>query len=359
MAVTSGTYNFGSGLNFDQIISDSFERIGVLPDLITGQGVQTATRAANFLLSEWINKGLNQWTVTQSILALTPGQAGYQLPIPTSDILEATIRTATRQLGGVPFSSAGGNAANAFDGNPATACTQIAPNGFISYDYGAGNQVSILMVGIQSNVTVNYTLALEWSQDNINWFSALTTPTLTVQQYVIGQIYYFNLGIPVPARYFRVRETGGSTLNVQELYFDNNIYDIPITRISSFEYVDLPQKAQQGRPTSYWVDRQINPVIYLWPVPTALFPAMYYTRVRMLQDVGALINSGELPQRFFEALTAGIAWRIAMKFIADRPEQIATLKQYYDDAFSAAAREDAEKTPMRIFGDYLSGWGQI
>src|SRR3990167_3348334 len=135
-AVLSGTYTFGD-TNVDQILSDAFERCGVLPDLITAQSILSATRALNFLLSEWINKGLNQWTITQSILALNTGQNAYTLPVPTSDILEATIRTSTRQLGGTPFSSAGGIAANAFDGDSNTACTQNAPNGFISYDYGA------------------------------------------------------------------------------------------------------------------------------------------------------------------------------------------------------------------------------
>ena len=355
----SGLYTF-QNTNMDQIIADAFERIGVLTDLVTAQSVLTATRSLNFILSQWINKGFNQWTLTQSILNLVPGQSAYVLPIPTSDILEATIRTSVRQLGGTPFSSAGGVAANAFDSNPATACTQVAPNGFISYDYGAGNQVAVLMVGVTSFATLTYTLVFEWSNDNINWFLAQTT---TATQYIVGLNQWIAMVTPVPARYFRVRETGGATLNINELYFNNTILDIPITRISSFEYVSMPQKYQQARPTSYWVDRQINPVVYLWPCPSFMYNAMYYTRVRMLQDVGMLLNTGELPSRFFEPLTAGLAVELAEKPIAGKPElspeKIARLIQRYDEAFSAAAREDSEKTPLRIYGDYLSGWGQM
>jgi hypothetical protein len=324
-----------------------------LPDLITAQQIQSAQRSINLLLSEWINRGLNLWTVTQSMLNLIPNQNAYQLPIPTSDILDATIRTSRRQLGGTPFSSAGGVAANAFDGNSATACTQVAPNGYISYDFGAGIQYAIAMVGVQSNVTVTYTLAFEYSNDNVNWFSVLNPPA---QQFDIGVNIWFVVPVPTFGRYFRVREFGGATLNVQELFFNTTLNDIPITRISRSEYIALPNKNQTGRPTSFWVDRQLNPVVYIWPTPTAAYNNLFYTRVRMLEDVGALVNLAEIPQRFYEALSAGLAVKLAIKY---KPERLEMLKQEYMESFNLAAREDAEKTPLRIFGDYMGGWTHI
>jgi hypothetical protein len=349
---TSGTYNFGSTIN-DQFIIDSYERCGVLPDLITAEQVQSATRSANLLLSEWINKGLNLWTIQQSMLNLNLNQSAYLLPYPTSDVLEATIRTSQRNLGGTAFSSAGGNAQNAFDNNPATACTQTAPNGYISYNYGANAQYAIALVGIQSNATLTYTLVCEYSSDNVNWILALSIPA---QTYIQGINLWFVVPVPTNAQYFRVRETNGTTLNIQELYFNTILLDVVITRISRAEYMALPNKSQTGRPTSFYVDRQINPVIYLWPTPSAQYNNLFYTRVVMLQDVGQLTNNPQIPQRFYEAFCAGVAVKLALKY---RPEKYESLRTDYDHAFNLAAREDVEREPLRIYGDYTQGWSRV
>ena len=349
---TSGTFNFGSTIN-DQFIIDSYERCGILPDLITAEQIQSAQRSANLLLSEWINRGLNLWTVTQENLALKANQSTYNLPYPTSDILEATIRTTQRPLGGTAFSSAGGVAQNAFDNNPATACTQTVPNGYISYNYGNNVMYGVQMVGIQSNATLIYTLVAEYSPDNATWFTAFTIPA---QTFTIGQNLWFVMPVPTPAQYFRIRETGGATLNVQELYFNTVILDIPITRISRSEYIYLPNKNTVGRPTSFYVDRLINPIVFLWPTPTALYNNMFYTRVQLIQDIGQLTNNPYIPQRFYDAFCACLAAKLALKYIPARYE---ILQSMADLAFSLAAQEDTERVPMRVYGDYTQGWSRL
>ena len=198
MATTSGTFNFGSTLS-EQLIIDAYERIGILPDVLTALNIQTAIRSANLILSEWINKGLNQWTVKQEMLTLVPNQSSYLLPIATSSILEANIRQVIRELGGVPFSSAGGNASYAFDGNPQTACIQTAPDGYISYNYGAGTQQSINVVGIQSNIQTTYTLVFESSNDNATWYPAASIPA---QVYPQGINVWFSIAVPTSSQYF-------------------------------------------------------------------------------------------------------------------------------------------------------------
>ncbi len=348
---TSGTYNFSSLENND-ILIDAFERIGVLPDQITAQMIQSATRSLNLLLSEWINRGPNLWTMKEEILNLLPNQATYAMPIATSAIMEATIRTSRRPLGGTAFSSAGGIAQNAFSNNPALACTQTAPNGYISYYYGANVSYGVAMVGIQSFVTNTYSLVAEYSYDNTTWFNSITMPT---QVYTAGQIIWFVPIIPTLAPYYRIRETGGATLNIQELYFNTTLNDIPITAISRSEWVSYPNKSQTGRPTSFYFNRQINPTVTLWPVPAGNYYTMYYTRTEEMQDAGSLINMPEIPQRFFEAMSAGLAWRLSTKYTPDKEE---LLKKQYDDAFNLAAREDIERVPLRIFGNFMQGWGR-
>lgn len=346
---TSGTYNFAN-IPSDQIIIDAFERIGIVPDIITALQVNSAQRSANLILSDWINRGMNLWTLTPTMITLNANQSSYLLPNPTNRIICANVRTSNRLLGGTAFSSAGGIASNAFDGNPNTACTQTAPNGYISYNYGNGNLTKVQMVGIQSNVTTNYTLSFEYSNDNITWTTSMSIP---IQSYPLGINQWFVLTVPVPAQYFRVRETGGATLNVQELYFNNYIQDVPISEISVTEYWKIPFKNQTGRPTSFYLQRDINPIIYLWPTPDILFNNLFYIRERLIQDIGQLTNQAEIPQRFYEAFICCLAFQLSLKYA---PEKSDAMEALADKTFSRAAAEDSQTVPVRIFGDYLSGW---
>lgn len=353
---TAGTFLFGETQS-DQIIVDAFERIGILPDEITAQQIQSAQRSTNLLLSEWISRGLNLWTVKKGMLGLIPNQSTYYLPDATSDVLNANIRTSVRLLGGAPFSSNGGIAANAFDANPATACTQNAPNGYISYSYGNGVQQQIQMVGVQSNSETFYNLIFEYSPNNIDWYESYTPPA---QLYMIGELVWFVIPAPLLSQAYRVRETGGAILNIQELFFNFALQDTQMTRLSFSEYDSLPQKNQVGRPTSFYIDRQLNPIITLWPTPIAPYNNVYYRRTEMIQDIGSLQNMADVPQRFFEPLCAGLALKLAVKYAAGDPSNWASrlefLKKSYDEVFDLAAREDSERTPLRIYGNYYEGW---
>jgi hypothetical protein len=350
---TSGTHNFRS-LQNNLVLDDAFERLGSLPDLTTQQKITTATRSLNIILTRWMNKGLNLFTVQQEVLALNQNQNTYPLPLATVDVLEAAIRTSTRNLGGTAFSSAGGIAANAFSGNPALACTQNAPDGYISYNWG--QQVySIAMVGIQSNATLTYTLTFEYSNDNITWNSVYSP---IAQTFTAGTLIWFVVPVPTPGTYFRVRETDGATLNIQELYFNTALYDSLVTRVSRAEWVSYPQKNQTSRPTSFWVDRQVNPSIILWPTPTAEFTALYYTRTVYVQDAGSLINNLNIPQNFIPALVSALAYDLSHKFDTDL-NKAQMLKAQADEDYGLVASEDTERVPLRIYGDFTQGWGSV
>jgi hypothetical protein len=382
--LTSGTYNFGSPQSKD-IIEDAYERIGIIPTKLTQQKIDAAQRSLNFILQQMVNKGNNLWTIRHGIIQLNENQNAYNLPPNGIDIKTAAVRQSNRNLGGIAYSSAGGNAASAFDYNSSTSCTQTTPNGYISYNWGAA-QFAISMVGIQSAQTVNYTLACEWSLDNINWTTALTIPSQTYEQ---GVLNWFVIPVPTPANVFRVREVDsvtfqswnmisdytwsqaagvtwgawqGTTLNVEELYFNTNLYDLIITRFSEFEYTSQPYKNTPGRPTSFWVDRQINPVIYLWPTPLPPWNCLYFTYWEALQDIGAMMDSAEVPARFLEPLCSALAYSLAKKEAALNPavmQLLPQLKSDADEAYRTAGSEDRERVPLRIYGDYLQGYSTI
>lgn len=351
---TSGTYLFGSQQS-EQIITDAYERIGTLPTEITDQQIRTAQRSINYILSSWLNRGLNLWTVQFNMLTLVANQNSYALPTTTVDILEVTLRRSNRNLGGTAASSAGGVAQNAFDGNPATACTQTVPNGNISYTWGQAS-FAIAMVGIQSNATLLYTLIFEYSNDGMNWFTALTP---VPQTFTIGVNVWFIIPVPTPGTFFRVRETGGATLNIQELYFNTALNDLLLTPISRSEYMSFNQKQQVAQPTSYLVDKQIAPRLVLWPTPNAQVNALFFSSSNIIQDIGSMGNQAQIPVRFMESVTAGLAHKLAMKKVGFDLNKLQLLEAGYEKELKLALAEDIERDiPLRVYGDFSQGWTQ-
>ena len=112
---TSGTVTFDKTFAVDDIISESYERIGI--SAVSGYQLSTARRSLNVLFQEWGNRGLHYWEVAETNIDVIEGQAEYTFyrasgdgtssvtTAPASvygvaDILEATLRsdrTATGQ----------------------------------------------------------------------------------------------------------------------------------------------------------------------------------------------------------------------------------------------------------------------
>jgi len=96
MAVTttvSGTTSFNLDLN--NLVEEAFERCG--SELRTGYDLKTARRSLNLLTIEWANRGINLWTIEQGEILLVKGQAVYDLPVDTVDLLDHVVRTGTGQ----------------------------------------------------------------------------------------------------------------------------------------------------------------------------------------------------------------------------------------------------------------------
>lgn len=127
--------------------------------------------------------------------------------------------------------------------------------------------------------------------------------------------------------------------------------------LSAFEYAAMPNKAQQGPPTAYWLNMQISPTITLWPVPDDA--ATYTLNIRAVNQIqDASLRSGatlNLPFRFLDVWVAGLALRLARHFARDQ-EMIR--KADYKDAWDVALMQDQEQVPIYITpGGISSYWG--
>lgn len=124
--------------------------------------------------------------------------------------------------------------------------------------------------------------------------------------------------------------------------------DLTITRISVSTYATIPNKLQQARPIQVWIERLDTPRFTVWPVPDNSQPYVFvYWRLRRIQDAGTGVNTMDMPFRFYEAMTAGLAYHLALK-IPGAMERLPILKAQYDEAWELASTEDREKASIRF-----------
>tara|TARA_R100001163_G_C4990168_1_gene143034 strand:+ start:20 stop:694 length:675 start_codon:yes stop_codon:yes gene_type:complete len=90
---TSGSVTFRP--NVEEVITEAFERCGIDVQTRTGDHARSARRSLNLLFSEFANRGINYWTVTQNTLTLVSGTTNYTLPVGTIDLLDVVVRDST------------------------------------------------------------------------------------------------------------------------------------------------------------------------------------------------------------------------------------------------------------------------
>ena len=103
---TSGSTTFESSFSIDDIITESYERLGRFD--YSGNDLKSARRSLNIMFQEWANRGLHYWEVANNDITLVSGQATYTMFRSTADgtssatavygvddVLEASYRNAS------------------------------------------------------------------------------------------------------------------------------------------------------------------------------------------------------------------------------------------------------------------------
>jgi hypothetical protein len=80
---TSGTTTFDKTFAIDEIIEESYERIGM--QNVSGNQLRMARRSLNIMFQEWGNRGLHYWEVANNSITLVDGQATYTMFRSTDD----------------------------------------------------------------------------------------------------------------------------------------------------------------------------------------------------------------------------------------------------------------------------------
>ena len=209
----SGSKDFE--LDVTEYIEEAFERCG--KEMRTGYDIKTAKRSMNLLFADWANRGLNQWTITQTTLNLVQGQSNYSLGTDTIDILSVIIR-----------------------------------------------------------------------RDNT---------------------------------------------------------DYGIQRLSRDDFINIPNKTQQSRSSQWFLNRQITPVLQLWPVPDNSTDQVIFNRLVRLDDADTPTNTVQIPFRFYPALAAGLAYYLSIK---KAPDRMQILKAVYEEEMQRAMDEDRDRASFNV-----------
>ena len=121
--------------------------------------------------------------------------------------------------------------------------------------------------------------------------------------------------------------------------------DFDLSRISRGEYLSIPNKSTQGRPSQYYYNSQTIPEITLWSTPDNSSDTLVYYYVQRIQDADALVNTTDAPFRFLPCIISGLAYYLAVK---RAPERLQLLKSIYEEEFQRAADEDEDRVSLKL-----------
>ena len=147
-----------------------------------------------------------------------------------------------------------------------------------------------------------------------------------------------------------------TVINVLDVYrsvtWGGQATDIILYPIDRSNYAGIPNKTQEGAPTSFWFERTQTPNMKLWPAVDANGPYVlnYYVWRQMQDAVPSMGLTADLVERFFEAYIAEVAAHVSIKWAPDR---MTVLAAYATAAFTEAQQEDHERVPTFISPDLM------
>jgi hypothetical protein len=132
-------------------------------------------------------------------------------------------------------------------------------------------------------------------------------------------------------------DVASDTISIEKAFIRYNEDDYDLEIIDKFRFMNIPDKADEGRPTHLWLDRQLTPHIYLWPIPDETTYVLHYKRIRLIEDFDASGNNPDFPIRWINALTYGLAHHLSHEYQLPLQERLALkaeAKEFLDIAQS-------------------------
>lgn len=337
---TSGTIGQTIFTN-QQLIDHAFRRCKMVEQEITGEHLEIALEMLWLFCMTLVNKGIKLWNIDPIILPIYAGEYTVPMPLGTEDILNVNLRTQTRLSTGTPTASEG-VAANAFDGDLTTSCTQALAAGNIQLQLDTATAATTFGILVNALPSASpWTFVIEGSNDAIT-YTTLIDRSAAGTSVVAGEWVWFDIQNANAFQYYRLRATGTTILDVTEFVIQLRPSEIPFYfTLNRNDYSNLPDKTILGRPTQCWYDRQRRITeIEIWPAPQEQFTFAQITGYvqRQMQDVGSMTQELEVPDRWYLAIVCVLAAQMGREIKEVDEALIPRLdmdaKMYLDDAWA-------------------------
>ena len=299
----SGTSTFEKFLSIDDIITESFERLGFFD--YSGNDLRSARRSLNIMFQEWDNRGLHFWEVARTAITLASGQNEYQIFRSPSDGNADGITTTLSS--GITDSATTIPVASTKNMN-ATGKIRINSE-VITYTSISGNNI---LCSASDRGADGTTAASHASGDAVVNFVDMVSDILEAS--------------------FR----------------NESDVDTPLSKINRSQYQAFSNKSSTGQPSQYFVQRFIDKVtitLYLTPGSSEAGNTINYYYVKRIQDVGDYTNATDVPYRFVPCMASGLAYYLSQKF---KPELTQQMKLLYEDELQRALAEDGSSSSSYI-----------
>jgi hypothetical protein len=319
---TSGTISTTT-FNTRRLIDQAFRRCRLPAEAITSEMQDYAKDALYLLLSELANNRVPSWCIEEVVLPMYENNPDVTLPIGTVEVLNANYRV---------LSQLEPDADN---------ITVTATEYKVDFATSLTTTATVNTVGIKWNAAA-VPLTFQVSNDDLSW---TTVGTITPAA-VAGEWTWYDIEAAKAYQYFRITST--STIYYTRVYLGTSPQEIPLGVLNRDTYVVQSNKVFPGRPNSYWFQRdRAQPVMHLWPAPNAAAEEaqLVIWRHRHIMDVGTLQQEIEVPQRWLEAIAAGLAARVAGQTPQVDINLVGVLDQKAQAALYAAWNGDNDGSP--------------
>ena len=139
------------------------------------------------------------------------------------------------------------------------------------------------------------------------------------------------------------------TIDILSLVVRRSDTDFALQRVSRDQFLNIPTKTTQSRPTQFFLDRQVTPNLKVWPTPENSTDTLVFDVLTRMDVADTFTNTLDMPFRFFPCLAAGLAYYISIKRAPNRAQ---LLKAMYEEEFERAMTEDRDRASFNVVPQY-------
>lgn len=311
---TSGTIG-STVIDNVKVIDHAVRRCGLVPATLTPEQLEASLNNLFFILAALSNRGVNLWCIEKEIVALSENKATYFLAPGTIDVMSVNYRSAVGM-------------------------THTVTNAKDSYKATFASAVPIKTIGIYYNVTREHDWIVEVSNDGTTWSTMANLGTVLG---FAGNWSWHDIDPSYSTLYLRLRDTRPDpqnnfpSLNVDIVRLINTTSEVPLAPMSRDTYNSLSDKRSPGRPVQYYFNKHVIPELVLWPEPNDVTSHLVVRKQRQVQDVGAMQDALDIPNRWFEH----IIWRLAANLAYELPN-VEEKRRLECAAFASTTLTEAE-----------------